>query len=51
MLPHPAAASSGVYQLIKLDWEHTEFMWIRKEELKNFDIVPELDKSLEKALE
>ncbi|RLI72296.1 hypothetical protein DRO97_09015 [Archaeoglobales archaeon] len=32
---------------VKLDWEHTEFKWIKKEELGNFDIVPNLDKSLE----
>lgn len=36
---------------IALDWEHTEYVWIRPEELKNFDTVPNLDKSLEKALE
>lgn len=32
---------------IKLDWEHTEFKWVKKEELDNFDTVPNLDKSLE----
>ncbi|RLI76564.1 hypothetical protein DRP05_12680 [Archaeoglobales archaeon] len=33
----------------KLDWEHTEFRWIKKEELANFDTVPNLDKSFEKV--
>ncbi len=32
---------------IKLDWEHTEYKWIKPEELKKFDIVSNLDKSLE----
>ncbi len=36
---------------IKLDWEHTEFRWIKKEDLCDYDIVPELDKSLKNALE
>jgi len=29
---------------IKLDWEHEEFRWIKPEEIKNFDIVPDIDK-------
>lgn len=32
---------------IRLDWEHTEHKWIKKEELVNFDTVPNLDRSLE----
>ncbi len=34
---------------IILDWEHTEYKWIKSKELKNFDMVPNLDKSLENA--
>lgn len=34
---------------IRLDWEHTEYKWIKPEELKEFDIVSNLDKSLENA--
>jgi len=34
---------------IELDWEHTEYKWIKPEELKEFDIVSNLDKSLENA--
>jgi len=36
---------------IRLDWEHTDFKWILPEELKNFDTVPNLDLSFEKAME
>ncbi len=32
---------------IKLDWEHTEFKWIKPEEMKNYDTVANLDKSWE----
>lgn len=32
---------------IKLDWEHTEYKWVRTESLKNFDTIPHLAKSLE----
>jgi 8-oxo-dGTP pyrophosphatase MutT (NUDIX family) len=35
---------------IKLDWEHTDFKWIDPADLKNFDIVPDLDKTLAKVL-
>ena len=35
---------------IKLDWEHTEYKWIKPEELKNFDIVPKLEESLKRIL-
>ena len=35
---------------IKLDWEHTEYRWIKSEELTKFDIVTKLDKNLQNAL-
>lgn len=35
---------------ITLCWEHTEYKWIRPEELGGFDVVPRLEKSLERAL-
>lgn len=35
---------------IKLDWEHTEYQWINPSDLKNYDIVPGLDKTLAKVL-
>ena len=31
---------------IRLDWEHTGYTWIKPEELKDFDAVPNLDRSL-----
>ncbi len=31
---------------IKLNWENSEFKWIDKEELKNFETVPSLEKVL-----
>lgn len=31
---------------IKLNWENSEFKWIDKDELKNFQTVPSLDKVL-----
>jgi isopentenyldiphosphate isomerase len=31
---------------IKLNWEHTDYKWIKQDELRNFDIVPKLDESL-----
>jgi 8-oxo-dGTP pyrophosphatase MutT (NUDIX family) len=35
---------------IKIDWEHTEYKWINPEELLHYDIVKDLDKSLERVL-
>ena len=32
---------------IKLDWEHTEYRWIKPEELREFNVVSDLDKSWE----
>jgi len=29
---------------IKIDWEHEEYKWIKIEELKNIEIIPDLDK-------
>jgi len=27
---------------IKLDWEHTDFVWVKKEEIANYNTVPKL---------
>jgi isopentenyldiphosphate isomerase len=35
---------------IKLDWEHTEYKWIKPDELDNFDIVPNLKESLKRVI-
>jgi isopentenyldiphosphate isomerase len=36
---------------IRLDWEHSDYKWVKKEELKNFDIVYNLDKVLKRVLD
>ena len=35
---------------IKMNWENTEYKWINPEELKKFDTIPGLQKSLKKVL-
>ncbi len=35
---------------IKLDWEHTEFKWVRLEDVSKFDTIPGLDKELKKVI-
>ena len=47
---YPALAELKNKPIIELDWEHTEYKWIKPEELKNFDTVPELDKGLKNVL-
>lgn len=47
---HPAKIELKNEPDIKLDWEHTEYKWIRPEELKKFDTVPNLDLSLKRGL-
>ncbi|MBO8183616.1 MAG: NUDIX domain-containing protein [Archaeoglobus sp.] len=46
----PVLIELGKEPEITLDWEHTDYTWIHPDELKNFDTVPNLDKSLERAL-
>ena len=47
---HPVLVELKNRPSIKLDWEHTEYKWIKPGELKNFDIVPKLEESLKRAL-
>ncbi len=35
---------------VNLDWEHVEFKWIKKDEIRKFDTVPNLIESLKRAL-
>ena len=49
-LSHPSLIELRKEPIIKLDWEHTEYKWIKAEKLKEFDIVLGLDKSLAEAL-
>jgi len=46
---YPVLAELRSKPKIVLDWEHTEYKWIRSKELKEFDVVSNLDKSLENA--
>lgn len=46
---HPILVELKYKPDIKLDWEHTEYKWIKPEELKEFEVVSNLDKSLENA--
>jgi alpha-beta hydrolase superfamily lysophospholipase/ADP-ribose pyrophosphatase YjhB (NUDIX family) len=36
---------------VRLDWEHTEYKWIKLDQIKNFKIIPGLEKGLKKVLE
>ena len=36
--------------MIKLDWEHTEYKWIKPNEINNHDVVPNLDATLARIL-
>ncbi len=47
---HPALAHLKEKPHIKLDWEHTEYRWIKPEELINFETVSKLDQTLKKVL-
>jgi len=47
---HPVLVELKEKPEIKLDWEHTEFRWIKPEELNNYDFVTDLDKTLKKVL-
>ncbi len=49
-LVHPLLAELKQKPEIKLDFEHTEFKWISPEEIKDFDIVPDMAKGLKRVL-
>lgn len=44
---HPILVELKNKPRVELDWEHTEYRWIKPEEMKDFDTVPMLDRSLE----
>lgn len=46
---HPILLQLNKKPEIKLDWEHTEFKWIRPEQIKDFDRVYGLEKSFENS--
>ena len=47
---HPVLVELNKKPEIKLDWEHTEFKWINPKDLKNYDFVKDLDKTLKIVL-
>lgn len=47
---HPVLVELKNRPKIKLDWEHIKYQWIKPEELKKFDFVPNLDKFLKMLL-
>lgn len=47
---HPVLVELRNNPIIKLDWEHTKYRWIKSEKLKKFDIVPMVDESLKRAM-
>ena len=47
---HPVLVKTSVKPEIVLDQEHTECLWIKSEELFQFDTPPKLDESLRRAL-
>jgi isopentenyldiphosphate isomerase len=47
---HPVLVELKDKPVIRLDWEHTEYRWIKPDEIKKFDIVPRLDESLKRAI-
>lgn len=47
---HPVLVKLETEPNIKLDWEHTEYLWINPEEITSYQITPRLDESLRKAM-
>lgn len=35
---------------IKLNWENTDYRWIKPEELNDFDIIPDVEEGLKRAI-
>ena len=49
-ISHPTLAELRDLPEIQLDWEHTEYAWVKPEEMKNFDLVTGIDRLLERLL-
>lgn len=47
---HPALIKLKKKPNIKLDWEHTEYIWIILGEITKYQITPRLDESLRRVL-
>ena len=49
-ITHPVLVELKNIPKIKINWEHTEYKWIKPEELTNFDIVLNLEENLKRVL-
>jgi len=47
---HPACVILKEKPVIKLDWEHTEYRWIKPMDLDKFDTVPNIRESFDRIL-
>jgi isopentenyldiphosphate isomerase len=47
---HPAKVILKVKPSITLDWEHTEYEWIKPQDINIYDTVPKLHESLDRIL-
>ena len=47
---HPVLVTLLEKPDINLNWEHTEYKWITMDEINDFDTVPNLKKSMKRAL-
>jgi 8-oxo-dGTP pyrophosphatase MutT (NUDIX family) len=48
---HPIKIILNHRPSITIDWEHTEFTWIRPQHIDNYDTVPRLKESLQRILD
>lgn len=48
---YPVLAEFKEKPKITLDWEHTDYKWIKRSELSDFEYVKDFDKSVDIALE
>lgn len=46
---HPVLVELKKEPSLKLDWEHEEYKWVSREQLKEFDTIPNTVKTLEYA--
>lgn len=47
---YPAIVSLTEKPAIRLNWEHTDYTWITIDDLQNYDTVPNLKKSIKRAI-
>jgi len=47
---HPVLVKLAKKPTLKIDWEHTEYIWIHPYEITDYTTVPNLDKTLHKII-